>query len=387
MHPIILIPGFSASILTNKTTPTKQVLHRNVIDNRWLNVQPFSNARMRQWKKDMYYTVDRDVNGIIKGFKDYPLDIQPYRIGSTKGVRNLVPEFDLLHSNYQNTLDKLFHYKYFNSLCNHLEYNGWVDEKNLLGLPYDFRLMLDPVIRNNIYKDITKLLIKAKQKTKRPAVIVAHSLGGLLILLYLVENCDVHWAKEFIHSIVSVNVPYGGSPFTLKVVTSGSYYLPMFQEAFKEELMRNSGIIMCLPNEFGFSKKDVFYTTDDNRDITINNYNKINTLPFELWSTFMPQMIKNIRERSKEFNIPIHAIMGKDQMTELAYQSKSLDMLPYFTKYTDGDSTVPHQSLYAINDIYKKDNIITYSNSQMEHAGILKEKWFHEMVRDIAIDA
>lgn len=387
MHPILLIPGFSASILTNKNTPMKRVLNRNVIDNRWLNVQPFSNARMRQWKKDMYYTINRDAYGIIQGFKDYHLDIEPYRIGSTVGIKNLVPEFDLLHLNYQNTLDKLFNYKYFDSLCSHLEHNGWIDEYNLLGLPYDFRLMLDPYIRNNIYKDITKILIKAKKKTRKSSVIVAHSLGGLLILLYLVEHCDINWAKEFIHSIISVNVPYGGSPFTLKVVTSGSYYLPMFQESFKEELMRNSGIIMCLPNEFGFNKNEKFYITDDNKEITINNYNKIDTIPFELWNTFMPKIIKNIKERSKDFTIPIHAIIGTDFLTEFSYQSKGLDINPYFTNYTKGDSTVPTESLYAINDIYNKNYISIYNNSLMEHAGILKEKWFHEIVQYIAIDA
>lgn len=115
----------------------------------------------------MYYSVRRDPYGVIQGFKDYDPDIKPYKIGTTQGVRNLVPEFELLHSTYQTSLDALFNYKYFDALCSHLEGYGWKENETLYGIPYDFRLLLDPKIRLDTYRHITSILKKAKARTKR----------------------------------------------------------------------------------------------------------------------------------------------------------------------------------------------------------------------------
>lgn len=384
MLPIVLIPGFSGSILTRKSQPTKRVLHKDVIDNVWLNVQPFSTARMRRWKKDMYYTIRRDEYGVIQGFKDYDSDIQPYEIGGTRGVRNLVPEFELLHSGYQQNLDSLFHYKYFNALCEHLEGYGWRENYNLYGFPYDFRLILDPKVRLSTYNHLTTILKKAKMRTGKKSVVVAHSLGGLLMLWYLVEHCRSDWVKEHIHSIISVNVPYGGSPFTLKVCTSGSYFIPMYQDTFKEELMRNSGIIMCFPNHYGFGIKDPLYEVDNGLAITMEEYRRVSLLPFELWTRYIPDMLNLIHLRSKEFQIPVYGFIGKNKETDGRYKSKGLEQTPYETINVLGDGVVPSSSLESIIDIYSKVEIS--SEPFMLHADILKEPWFHNAVHMLAID-
>lgn len=384
MLPIVLIPGFSGSILTKRTQPTKRVLHKDVIDNVWLNVQPFSTARMRRWKKDMYYGIHRDTYGVIQGFKDYDPEIKPYKIGTTQGVRNLVPEFELLHSTYQTSLDTLFNYKYFDALCQHLEGYGWKEEETLYGVPYDFRLLLDPKLRLETYGNLTSVLKKAKARTQKKAVVVAHSLGGLLLLWYLVEHCRSDWAKDHIHSIVSVNVPYGGSPFTLKVCTSGSYFIPMYQETFKEELMRNSGVIMCFPNHYGFSPKETLYSIDNGSAITLKEYRKVPLVSFELWTRYLPDLLNLIHLRSKEFHIPVHAFIGKNKETDGSYKSKGLEMAPYETVCVPGDGVVPTSSLESITEIYKR--VETTSEPFMLHADILKEPWFHNAVQMLAID-
>ena len=50
MKPVIIVPGLGGSLLINKKTPTKIIFNKEVINNRWININPFSQQYISKWK-------------------------------------------------------------------------------------------------------------------------------------------------------------------------------------------------------------------------------------------------------------------------------------------------------------------------------------------------
>ena len=75
--PIFILPGLSGSVLVNVKAPRKVVFGKKIVDNRWLNIHPYSMNYMKRWKNDMKCDF-RMLEGKISGYKNINHDIQPY---------------------------------------------------------------------------------------------------------------------------------------------------------------------------------------------------------------------------------------------------------------------------------------------------------------------
>lgn len=240
----------------------ERVKPRDVVDNRWMNLMPFSPSRMQQWTDEMRVEALRadlrgaganagaDLRGAIVGLRG--ADPSIYALDSLESVCSIVPAFDQFKPDLQELLDNNLQYKYFKHLARKFLGAGYVDGNDLVAAPYDFRLMLDPPTRTVFFEALQKKIEAATLVRGLPAVVVAHSLGALVVAWFLGTHVDEGWRAAHVAKFISVNGPYGGTPLALRALLCGEYYLSGFEREFREGLQLNSGILMSLPNRVGY---------------------------------------------------------------------------------------------------------------------------------------
>lgn len=349
MHPIILIPGIGGSVLVPKGQQYRPLLNRMVHNNRWVHIYAFTNKEIAKWKKDMAFDFVYDEHGVIQRLVPHS-SIVPYDIGGTKGVKDIVPEFLLLPSQYQKILDDIFHFRYFQPLCDFAYKKGYKDHKTLLGVPNDFRFILDPLIRQEFFKHVKNCIETGCLYGGDKAVIVTHSLGGVLLKWFLTTAVTPEWIDKYIKQWVCICAPFGGSYQAMRAVCCGDHYVSSLRPYVQEELQRMTGIIMCLPNELAFDANEELVTTRQNGPITIANYAKYaekGRIPFKIWTDLYQPHLETI---AKKIKVPTHVIYTNSNPTyALAYAEKWSDVHMQIGT-CEGDGIVPAKSLSS----YKK---------------------------------
>ena len=384
LHPVVLIPGIGGSILVKKGQIHKRFFQKKLLDNRWVNLTPFNKRSVRQWKDDMAYGLRRDPQTkTILGFDGHiEKEIMPYDVGGTAGVKDLVSELLLLNDKQQEDLENMYQFRYFNTLCEMLYANGYADHQTLIGLPYDFRLVLDPDYRERLFATFKYYIERATERTGKPSVVVAHSLGAILFKWFLSAGGQDggrladQWIEENVKEFVSICAPYGGAPNSIKAGLAGEHYIPFFHHVFREELQYNSGIIMCFPNEIGAGASDVFYEISggggDGSVLRMRDYDDLakKSVAFEIWRDLYAPHIGVIAERVR---VPVCAVFTANVATGVGFKAKKLSEYPYDTTYAYGDGVVPARSLRSFKKLFypelTKELIIPNSN----HAKIISD--------------
>jgi hypothetical protein len=320
-----------------------------VHNNRWVHIYAFTNKEIAKWKKDMAFDFVYDDHGVIQRLVPRT-SIVPFDIGGTKGVKDIVPEFLLLPSQYQKILDDIFHFRYFQPLCDFAYKKGYKDHKTLLGVPNDFRFILDPFIRQEFFKHVKMCIESGCLYGGDKAVIVTHSLGGVLLKWFLTTAVTPEWIDKYIKQWVCICAPFGGSYQAMRAVCCGDHYVSSLRPYVQEELQRMTGIIMCLPNELAFDANEELVTTRQNGPISIANYAKYagkGRIPFKIWTDLYQPHLETI---AKKIKVPTHVIYTKSNPTYAhAYAEKWSDVHMQIGT-CEGDGIVPAKSLSS----YKK---------------------------------
>lgn len=387
MKPIVLIPGIGGSILVDRTQTHKQFMHWKLLDNRWLNIYPYHPSSVKRWKKDMAYQMLRDKgpHQHIVGFTNYENpNIDVYDMGGTQGMKDVVSEFLLLSKEHQQNLELQYHFRYFHSVCEHFYKMGYEDHRNLIGLPYDFRLALDPTARREMFEAFQTQIEQAVKRNRYPCVVVTHSFGGIMFKWFLHSPwIDDAWIKEHIYRWVCISCPFGGSAQTIPAVTSGDFYLPMFYKLFKEELATNSAMIACLPNMIGYDPHHPLII-DPNHKYTIRDYHSLakkGYLAFEIWRDLYEPYLNML---CTPLSLKTHIVRANQMDTPDTYYVKSLEEYPYKRDYVHGDGVVANHSLSAYRKVLvpslTKDMIVPFS----DHTSLISDHRVIQVIEQYA---
>jgi pimeloyl-ACP methyl ester carboxylesterase len=203
---------------------------------------PFSKARMRQWTEEMSVHACRDGAGRVVGLRSNDPAIEA--LDGVAGVCSIVPALERVYCNH-------LQYKYFGHLVNKLQGDGYASDIDVLATPYDFRMVLDPTERAQLFSRLKGRIEFATAAAGAPAVMVAHSLGGVLAAWFLSTYVSEAWALAHLHKLICLNAPFGGSPHASRALVYGDYYIPSYEPLFRDGLRLNSGVLMCLPNALG----------------------------------------------------------------------------------------------------------------------------------------
>jgi hypothetical protein len=178
----------------------------------------------------------------------------PFDFGGVMGICNIVPQLrnidEYLNKIFHldgNIIDRTYNYSYFSTIVNTLiddyEYEPYV---NLMGLPYDYRYIGDFDKRQDYFYNVQGAIEHAVNLNGVKVVVVAHSLGGLLIHNFITSFVDDEWINNHIEEFVTVNSPYGGAPQSLFI---GFDKANMIYNTYRHF----TGLHLCFPNELGFS--------------------------------------------------------------------------------------------------------------------------------------
>jgi hypothetical protein len=240
----------------------------------------------------------------------------------------------------------------YNVLIEMLYAMSYVEGSTLFGASYDHRLILS---RKEFleWSSGLKSTIEASVKSNgRTAILMGHGFGAVLLNLFLGRQ-SIEWKNEFIACFITLNGSFGSVPKAVRVMLSGDT-LPdkSDQDLIRNGLFGSSGLsLLCSENyNSGRNSKELIVYNDEIYHNSGKDILKIiEKAAGTLFSPSAPK-IYEIMEPVKRASVQnpgvtVHIFNGSGIDTETSYVYNDLLSDPVSVLYTNGDGTVPEESL------------------------------------------
>lgn len=143
------------------------------------------------------------------------VEVRPRDFGGLGGVTSMLHAFGTTFA-----VDKMTNF------VRGLQRLGWVEGENLYGAPFDWRYAPSrsgATAFQNFDRDLTALVEEAVQKTGLRAVLLGHSLGGLMLTNFLSRKQRA-WKEKHVEAFVPMSVPFGGAARSIKSILIGGKF-------------------------------------------------------------------------------------------------------------------------------------------------------------------
>ncbi|KAL5210135.1 hypothetical protein ABZP36_005758 [Zizania latifolia] len=382
-HPVILIPGSGGNQLearlTEEYSPSSLVCRVwPVVRGKggwfrlWFDpsvvVAPLTNCFAERIK--IYYDTAADDYRNAAGVETRVPDF-----GSTSTLRYLDPNLKLLTG-------------YMNVLASTLEKKaGYEEGFDLFGAPYDFRYGLagpgHPSRVGSAYLErLTKLVESAcAANGGKPAILLAHSLGGLYALQMLARSSPP-WRAAHVKRLVTLSTPWGGTVQEMLTFASGNTLGVPFVDAslVRDEQRSSESNLWLLPVPRVFSNTTLVVSRHHNRSYSAKNMTQF------LRDIGFPEGVEPYRARIRplvevlpEPGVPVTCLVGTgvDTVESLVYGNDGFEAGPEKVVYGDGDGTVNLASLVGAIKAWSDSPaqaVEVVELPKVSHSGILKDK-------------
>jgi hypothetical protein len=282
-----------------------------------------------------------------------------------------------------------FNQIFYGNLVNDFRNEGYVDDVDLLLIPYDWRLD----ISENVIK-LKEVIDDALSKSFTGKVnIIAHSMGGVLVKEYLKQFPGM---SNDINKLVFAGVPQLGSPKAFKALNYGDNMgfeigpIDILNpERIKIISQNMPGVYQLLPSRkyvdlaggyvkdfrnsgkiLSYDETEIFMTTDPD----LPDYR--NSTLLDLADNF------HVSQDNQAISVSnIYNIVGCQNAETIGsirlYPDNEIDITP-----VDGDGTVPFIS--AMNDAGSFNNYFAlYSEIKANHTGLIKNENLVGLIADI----
>lgn len=169
----------------------------------------------------------------------------------------------------KNWMKPLLRHDYFTSFYYFLK-NKYSSEQSISSVPYDFRVIGNIDYRRELYLLLKEDIERKVSQTNKKVVLISHSLGGLLLHDFLLDQ-HPSWNREYIDKIITINCPYEGSVDALNTIIQKRVNKPFLNKI--DNIDNISGILWCLPNPYTSPLKILFQ--NDTTIITSQNMSKL----------------------------------------------------------------------------------------------------------------
>jgi lysophospholipase-3 len=273
------------------------------------------------------------------------------------------------------------------TLASTLEKAGYEEGHTLFGAPYDFRYGLaapgHPSQVGSAYLDRLRLLVESACAANggRPAVLVAHSLGGLYAL-QLLARAPLSWRLEHVKRLVTLSAPWGGSVQEMLTFASGNTLGVPFVNAtlIRDEQRSSESNLWLLPTPKVFGNTTLVVSERHNRTYSAKNVTQF------LQDIGFAEGVEPYRTRTRplgevlpEPGVPVTCLVGTgvDTVESLVFGAEGFDAGPVKVVYGDGDGTVNLASLLGPVKAWSDSPaqiIEVVELPKVSHSGILKDK-------------
>ncbi|KAK9814182.1 hypothetical protein WJX72_001833 [[Myrmecia] bisecta] len=305
------------------------------------------------------------------------VEVRPYDFGGLDGVKSIDPSSSYFYGTYVELVKEL--------TGNH----GYNEGVNLFGAPYDFRLAADGLEQVGFFQNLTNVVEAAVEKNAgRPALLVAHSMGCLVTLYFLMHQ-TAEWKAQHIQGFVAISAPWAGSVTALKGSISGDNFDVRF---IPHSLLRP---LQCttpsLPWFFPAADlwgDEVLVSTTGGHNYTARDVLPLlNDLNLTQQAAVYP-LTHNLTYPLPQIDVPTYCLFGTDLDTDTGYLydvdkfDASAPPAPKEKRRGPGDGTVSSLSLEQCSKLGPKADLQRFRHA--EHTRILQDKRAIASIVDIA---
>jgi len=235
---------------------------------------------------------------------------------------------------------------------------------------YDFRIVPNPNYFDKLFlsfKQSIENIYSNNSNTK--IVIIAHSLGSLVINTFLNQNSN-EWNKKYIDKIIFVNPPILGSIEALRLILVDTIDI-LFKQINIQHIQNFGGIIWCLPK---INSSDKILNIDG-IDINLNK----NIFPSNILEVYNRFFLTKLTKFKIKHKIITHLILSDGIKTPTKLYLKKVNNKYKVIKYdyVDGDGII----LPLDRMIIKEFNFV--HRLKGDHSDILKTNVFLKKICEI----
>lgn len=276
---------------------------------------------------------------------------------------------------------------YMNILASTLEKAGYNEGRDLFGAPYDLRYGLagpgHPSHVGSAYLERLKVLVETACAANggKPAILLAHSLGGLFALQLLVRN-PLPWRTAHVKRLVTLSTPWGGSVQEMLTFASGNTLGVPFVDPsiIRDEQRSSESNLWLLPTPKVFGNTTLVVSQYHNRSYSAKNVTQfLQDIGFTEGVEPYRARIRPLGEVLPEPGVPVTCLVGTgvDTVESLVFGEEGFDAGPVRVVYGDGDGTVNLASLVGPIKAWSHapaQAVEVVELPKVSHSGILTDK-------------
>lgn len=332
-YPVVLVPGDGGSHVEaclNKTSVVHYLCAKSTVDyfNIWLNLELM-----------VPYVLDCWVDNVRLMY-----DNQSRLTSNSPGVETRIPGFGNTSSVEWLDPSKTSYGAYYKDIVEALVAVGYERGISVRGAPFDFRKA--PNELGDYFASLANLVEDTYENNgNKPVVLVAHSLGGR-VMLYFLNQQSQEWKDTYIKSLVTLAAVWGGAVKAMKVYASGDNLSIYVLNAWtlRTAQITNPSLAFLLPSNLFWSSDDVLVTTAD-RNYTVLDFQSyfqdINYADgYNMWLD-----TKDLTADLQPPEVEVHCLYGFNIDTEERIVYRSIPSDDPTILYGNGDGTVNLRSL------------------------------------------
>jgi hypothetical protein len=233
-------------------------------------------------------------------------------------------------------------------------------------LVYDFRIVPNPNYFNKLFLSFKQSIEKIyTNNSNSKIVIIAHSLGSLVINTFLNQNSN-EWNKKYIDKIIFVNPPISGSIAALKLILVNTINI-FFKEINIQQIQNFGGLIWCLPDINSSNILNI-----DGNDIEFNK----NILPSDTLEVYNNFFLTELTKFKIKHKIITHLVLSEGIKTPIKLYLEKVNEKYKFKKYdyADGDGIILPLKTKEFNFVHRLKG---------DHSDILETNIFFKKIGEI----
>ncbi len=277
----------------------------------------------------------------------------------------------------------------YNTLIEMLYAMSYVQGSSLYAAEYDHRLIFSPNIFYDYSRSLKNMIESSVRLNGRLAILMGHGLGSVIINMFL-NNQTKAWKTEYIASFITVSGSFGSVPKALRVLLSGDT-LPDTddQNLIRTGLLGASALHLMTPDTIDSELSDSPIVQYNYKNYYARNTKDLIDIAAESLHNTSASEIYNISKEMKAKalsnpDVNVHSLTGSGVDTESSYIYSDILSNPTKIVYTDGDGTIPKNSLDIPNKwaSQQSENVTYKKYVRAEHSKILK---LYEPMVDLSI--
>ncbi|NWZ80561.1 LCAT acyltransferase, partial [Poecile atricapillus] len=265
------------------------------------------------------------------------------KMSNAPGVHIRVPGFGKTYS--VEYLDQSKLAGYLHTMVQNLVNNGYVRDQTVRAAPYDWRV--GPQEQPEYFQNLKALIEEMHDEYQRPVFLIAHSMGNLHVLYFLLQQTQA-WKDQYIGGFISLGAPWGGSVKPLRILASGDEQgIPLMSNIkLREEQRMTTTSPWMFPTTLAWPESHVFISTPS-YNYTYRDYQRFFTDVNLEDGWYMWEDMKDLLKDLPPPGVDTYCLYGTGFPTAETYVYD--ERFPYEDPvdiiYGDGDDSVSTRSL------------------------------------------